>query len=148
MTGTAPTPASLGILADDPAYNATLAARVDDTDTLARVWIKPDGAPTPFEKELERHIERATLLGKVQIGPYVDDMPAAYMLADVVVTLGGPSQGFSRALIEAQAMGRLGSHPHIVTVFDLGEEANQQPYMVTELMRRCVPPLVGTQQGT
>ena len=34
---------------------------------------------------------------------------------------------------EAQAMGRLGSHPHIVTVFDLGEE-NGQPYMVTELM--------------
>jgi tetratricopeptide (TPR) repeat protein len=35
---------------------------------------------------------------------------------------------------EAQAMGRLGSHPHIVTVFDLGEE-NGQPYMVTEFMR-------------
>ena len=34
---------------------------------------------------------------------------------------------------EAQAMGRLGSHPHIVTVFDLGEERGQ-PYMVTELM--------------
>ena len=34
---------------------------------------------------------------------------------------------------EAQAMGRLGSHPHIVTVFDLGEEQDQ-PYMVTELM--------------
>ncbi|HYS93259.1 MAG TPA: serine/threonine-protein kinase, partial [Candidatus Acidoferrales bacterium] len=34
---------------------------------------------------------------------------------------------------EAQAMGRLGAHPHIVTVFDLGEEAGQ-PYMVTELM--------------
>jgi len=34
---------------------------------------------------------------------------------------------------EAQAMGRLGSHPHIVTVFDLGEEADQ-PFMVTELM--------------
>ena len=31
------------------------------------------------------------------------------------------------------AMGRLGSHSHIVTVFDLGEE-NGQPYMVTELM--------------
>ena len=30
-------------------------------------------------------------------------------------------------------MGRLGSHAHIVTVFDLGEE-NGQPYMVTELM--------------
>ena len=34
---------------------------------------------------------------------------------------------------EAQAMGRLGSHPHIVTVFDLGEEQNQ-PYMITEAM--------------
>ena len=34
---------------------------------------------------------------------------------------------------EAQAMGRLGSHAHIVTVFDLGEE-QAQPYMVTELM--------------
>ncbi len=34
---------------------------------------------------------------------------------------------------EAQAMGRLGSHPHIVTVFDLGEEQDQ-PYVVTELM--------------
>ncbi|MCI0863013.1 MAG: serine/threonine protein kinase, partial [Chloroflexi bacterium] len=34
---------------------------------------------------------------------------------------------------EAQAMGRLGSHPNIVTVFDLGEEQNQ-PFMVTELM--------------
>ena len=40
---------------------------------------------------------------------------------------------------EAQAMGRLGSHPHIVTVFDLGQEpstssSQDQPYMVTELM--------------
>ena len=34
---------------------------------------------------------------------------------------------------EAQAMGRLGSHPHIVTIFDLGEEQGQ-PFMVTELM--------------
>ena len=28
---------------------------------------------------------------------------------------------------EAQAMGRLGSHAHIVTIFDLGEEEGQ-PY--------------------
>ncbi len=62
--------------------------------------------PMPFEKELEHEISKAGLLGRVQIGPYVDDMPAAYMLADVVVSTGGPSQGFSRALVEAQAMGR------------------------------------------
>jgi serine/threonine protein kinase len=34
---------------------------------------------------------------------------------------------------EAQAMGRLGSHPHVVTVFDLGDHEGQ-PFMVTELM--------------
>jgi len=39
----------------------------------------------------------------------------------------------TRITREAQAMGRLGSHPHIVTVFDLGEH-DGQPYMVTELM--------------
>ena len=39
----------------------------------------------------------------------------------------------TRITREAQAMGRLGSHPHIVTVFDLSEHEGQ-PYMVTELM--------------
>ena len=64
------------------------------------------GAPTAFEKELEQTIEAAKLNGRVQIGPYLDDMPAAYMLADVVVATGGKLQGFSRPMIEAQAMGR------------------------------------------
>jgi glycosyltransferase involved in cell wall biosynthesis len=64
------------------------------------------GTPTPFEKELERAIEAAELHGRMQIGPYVDDMPAAYMLADAVVATGGARQGFSRTLVEAQAMGR------------------------------------------
>ena len=47
----------------------------------------------------------------------------------------------TRITREAQAMGRtrsapmgrLGSHPHIVTMFDLGDHEGQ-PYMVTELM--------------
>jgi len=39
----------------------------------------------------------------------------------------------SRITREAQAMGRLGSHPHIVTVHDLGDE-NGQPYLVTEFL--------------
>ncbi len=39
----------------------------------------------------------------------------------------------TRVQREAQAMGRLGSHQHIVTVFDLVQEQDQ-PYMVTELM--------------
>jgi glycosyltransferase involved in cell wall biosynthesis len=62
--------------------------------------------PTPFEKDLERAILQAGLAGSVQLGPWVEDMAAAYMLADVVVASGGTRQGFSRTLIEAQAMGR------------------------------------------
>ena len=51
----------------------------------------------------------------------------------LIKTEGLDEAGRSRISREAQAMGRLGSHPHIVTVFDLGQEA-EQPYMVTELM--------------
>ena len=39
----------------------------------------------------------------------------------------------TRITREDQAMGRLGSHPHVVTVFDMGLHEGQ-PYMVTELM--------------
>ena len=56
-----------------------------------------------------------------------------------VETLDGVSR--QRINLEAQAMGRLGSHPHVVTVFDFGEylpdgSAEPHPYMVTELMKR------------
>ena len=34
---------------------------------------------------------------------------------------------------EAQAMGRLGDHPHVVTVFDIGEEGGE-PYIVSQYM--------------
>jgi hypothetical protein len=64
------------------------------------------GVPTPFEKELERTIERMGLQGRVQIGPHVEDMPAAYLLADTVVATGGARRGYGRTMIEAQAMGR------------------------------------------
>ena len=49
VSGSESNVAALGILASDPAYNAVLAARIDDTETLARVWIKPNGTPAPFE---------------------------------------------------------------------------------------------------
>jgi len=75
------------------------------TDVFCLLLGQVDGM-TPFEKELERQIVQADLLGRMQIGPYVEDMPAAYMLADVVVATGGIRRGFSRSLIEAQAMGR------------------------------------------
>lgn len=82
------------------------AMRLLGRDDVFCLLLGSTGRPTPFERELEKTIEAAALHGRVQIGPYIDDMPAAYMLADVVVATGGPRQGFSRTLIEAQAMGR------------------------------------------
>ena len=40
----------------------------------------------------------------------------------LIKTEGLDEVGMTRVNREAQAMGRLGSHPHIVTVFDLGQE--------------------------
>lgn len=79
--------------------------RLDHPEVFC-LMLGSNGTPTPFEKHLERMIEEADLNGRVQIGAHIEDMPAAYMLADAVVAIGGPRQGFSRAVIEAQAMGR------------------------------------------
>src|SRR5207249_6851485 len=51
----------------------------------------------------------------------------------LIKTEGLDETGRERVRREAQAMGRLGSHPHVVSVFDLGEHEGQ-PYIVTELM--------------
>ena len=51
----------------------------------------------------------------------------------LIKTEGLDGPGRERIQREAQAMGRLGSHGHIVTVFDLGQEGDQ-PFMVTKLM--------------
>ena len=56
---------------------------------------------------------------------------------DVALSLikaeGLDATGRARVLREAQAMGRLGAHPNVVAVFDLGEE-DGQTYLVSELM--------------
>src|SRR5574341_1807961 len=51
----------------------------------------------------------------------------------LIKTEGLDEAGRKRVRREARAMGRLGSHPNIVAVLDLGEEQGQ-PYLVTELM--------------
>ena len=42
-------------------------------------------------------------------------------------------KGVARVRREAQAMARLGDHPHIVTVYDVGEDG-PQPYIVSQYM--------------
>jgi len=59
-----------------------------------------------FRRELETKIGRLGLLGMFRIVEDCRDMPAAYVLADVVVSASTDPEGFGRVIVEAQAMGR------------------------------------------
>ena len=59
-----------------------------------------------FRRELDAAIERYRLGGLFRIIEDCRDMPAAYMLADVVVSASTEPEGFGRVIVEAQAMGR------------------------------------------
>jgi serine/threonine protein kinase/class 3 adenylate cyclase len=51
----------------------------------------------------------------------------------VIKTDGLDEAGLDRVKREAQAMGRLGDHPNIVTIHDIGDDAGQ-PYIVSQYM--------------
>jgi glycosyltransferase involved in cell wall biosynthesis len=59
-----------------------------------------------FRRELEAAIHENGLAGLFRIVEECRDMPAAYMLADVVVSASRDPEGFGRVIVEAQAMGR------------------------------------------
>jgi glycosyltransferase involved in cell wall biosynthesis len=59
-----------------------------------------------FRRELEAAIRENALAGLFRIVEECRDMPAAYMLADVVVSASRDPEGFGRIIVEAQAMGR------------------------------------------
>ncbi len=59
-----------------------------------------------FRRELEAAIEKHGVGGLFRIAEDCRDMPAAYMLADVVVSASSGPEGFGRVIVEAQAMGR------------------------------------------
>jgi glycosyltransferase involved in cell wall biosynthesis len=59
-----------------------------------------------FRRELEQSIRRHRLGGLFRILEDCRDMPAAYQLADAVVSASTDPEGFGRVIVEAQAMGR------------------------------------------
>lgn len=59
-----------------------------------------------YRSELETLIERHNLGSVVRLVDNCSDMPAAYMLSDVVVSASTDPEAFGRVVIEAQALGR------------------------------------------
>ncbi len=60
-----------------------------------------------FRSELEQKIAQSGLTGRAFILDNCDDMPAAYKLADMVVSASSEPEGFGRVVSEGQAMGRI-----------------------------------------
>jgi glycosyltransferase involved in cell wall biosynthesis len=61
---------------------------------------------TGFLDELRGRIESLGLAGRVRLVGHTEDMPAALLLADVVVHASTDAEAFGRTVIEAQAMER------------------------------------------
>lgn len=59
-----------------------------------------------YRREIEALIGRMGLYERVHVATDCNDMPAAYMLADVVVSAATQPEAFARIVVEAQAMGR------------------------------------------
>lgn len=65
-----------------------------------------DQGRTGYHEELENLVKRKKLTDIVHIVGDCLDMPAAYMLSDVVVSASTDPEAFGRVIVEAQAMGR------------------------------------------
>ena len=80
-------------------------ARLARRDAVA-VLLGDDQGRARFRAELDARIAALGLGGRVFFRPHVQDMPAALLLASVVVSASTDPEAFGRVVIEAQAMGR------------------------------------------
>ncbi|MDH3790744.1 MAG: glycosyltransferase, partial [Rhodospirillales bacterium] len=70
------------------------------------ILIGADQGRAAYRRELEKLIDRLDLRSRAFVVDQCNDMAAAYMLADVVVSASTEPEAFGRVISEAQAMGR------------------------------------------
>jgi glycosyltransferase involved in cell wall biosynthesis len=95
------------------------------------VLVGDDQGRETFARAIEARAARLGLSSRLRLAGQCDDMPAALMLADVVVSASLKPEPFGRVVIEAQAMGRP------VVAFDHGGAAETVSDGVTGFL---VPP--------
>ena len=99
-------------------------ARLERQD-VCLVMVGADQGRKKFLKELLARAEQLGVTDRIRIVGHCDDMPAALMLADIVVNPSIEPEPFGRTVIEAQAMGRP------VVVSDQGGTAETVEHGVT-----------------
>ena len=60
-----------------------------------------------YRRELERQIENFGMQDIMHVVGHCNDMPAAYMLTDIVISASTDPEAFGRIMVEGQALGRL-----------------------------------------
>ncbi len=76
-----------------------------DLDCVA-LMVGSDQGRDNYRSELEALIREKRLIGRAVVLDQCDDMPAAYKLADVVVSASTDPEAFGRVVSEGQALGR------------------------------------------
>ena len=99
-------------------------ARLERRDVYL-VLVGADTGKSRFRKELVARAEALGIVERIRIAGHCDDMPAALMLAEIVVNPSVEPEPFGRTVIEAQAMGRP------VVVSDQGGTAETVEHGVT-----------------
>ncbi len=116
--------AAWGVAADDPRTRILLAARLTPrkghatlVEAAAKLkaqgradflvlFVGDDQGRADYREGLLRAIADAGLGGQVRLVGHCDDMPAAYLLADLAVLPATEPEAFGRTAVEPQAMGR------------------------------------------
>ncbi|HEY2751766.1 glycosyltransferase family 4 protein [Phenylobacterium sp.] len=115
---------SWGIAPDDPRTRFLLAGRLTRLkghmtiiEAAARLkaqarndfqilFVGDDQGRTGYGEELAKAVSDAGLADRISIVGHCDDMPAAYLLADIAILPTTVPESFGRAAVEPQAMGR------------------------------------------
>jgi glycosyltransferase involved in cell wall biosynthesis len=113
-----------GIAPDDPRTKIVLAGRLtrikghptiieaaarlkaEGRDDVLILFVGDDQGRSDYREELVRAIDQAGLNQALRIVGHCDDMPAAYLLADLAILPTTVPESFGRAAVEPQAMGR------------------------------------------
>ena len=82
-------------------------SRLESREGLRCIMVGSDQGREAYVKELQEDIVRLGLESVVHLPGDCRDMPAAFMLADLVVSASTDAEAFGRVIVEAQAMGRL-----------------------------------------
>src|SRR3954447_12485666 len=98
-------------------------------------------APKPPEQQCPTHVGNGRYTierflgegGRKRVYLAHDTMLDRDVAVGVVKTSGLTEDARTRVTREAQSMARLGDHPHVVTVHDIGEE-DGDPYIVSQYM--------------